>query len=121
MIAAHPHTTPITPLRRGLADMMAATERHRGAYDAIFGRPNYCRPRDLPLIFGPSPISTIRAPRGLELVATELVLAALRNYRRRLSRAGSIERLARVDIALLGEGRIRARQLAKQRMNDHAS
>jgi hypothetical protein len=113
MIAQRAYSNP--PFRRGLADFMAATEERGGAYDDMFGAPVYSRRHDLRRIFGNQPIVNIRAPRGLELVATELVIAALHRARRRLIRAGSIERLASVEIALLGENRIRARQLAKRR------
>jgi hypothetical protein len=120
------HAYSDSPFRRGLADMMAETER-RGAraYDRQLGAaPAYNRARDLPKIFGSHDVAAlarVSPSRLLDLVVTQTIIAALRMAKLRFERHRHKAPdfydayLEDVDIALRAEQRIRIEQMAQER------
>jgi len=131
MIAVH--VGHQSPFRRGLADMMEATENRREAYDRLLGVvAPYDRQTALPMIFGDRPVGRLKAPTfpqsrvkvGLEIITTEVILTALdleqSRCERRFDRSPTIYRelLKQIEQARAGERRIKAELLAQRRFGD---
>ena len=135
MTAQRAHTTPISPFRRGLADMMTATEQRARAYDTLLGTTQaYDRLTAMRGIFKSGAVLDLPPPGfpanvvklSIAILITETVIAQLFSARefcqRRLAQGApqhqAVYRLLikDIDAAIEGERRIRNEQIALQRM-----